>query len=226
MHQFDLLTPDSIEQLMHQSLMLAGISLGELAKKLNISVPTHLDFAKGWPGQLIEKTLGADAGNLDLPDFQHLGVELKTLPINAHGLPQESTYLCRVTLPLTETDFYQSRVWRKCARILWVPVEASHNIPVAERKIGTAVLWSPSTYIEGVLKQDWEELMQMMRLGQFDMLSARLGTYLQLRPKAASARTKVMVTNAEGEYVPIVPKGFYLRPQLTQQIVAEHYVSA
>ena len=31
-------------------------------------------------GELLELALGADAGNLDLPDFQDLGVELDFLP--------------------------------------------------------------------------------------------------------------------------------------------------
>ena len=32
------------------------------------------------------------------PDFQHIGVELKTLPVDQNFRPKESTYVCTVPL--------------------------------------------------------------------------------------------------------------------------------
>lgn len=226
MHQLFVGPPQSEQDLTHRAKFIAGMSLGELADRLAVSVPTNLFHAKGWVGQLLEKALGATAGNLDQPDFEHLGIELKSLPVKANGLPQESTYICRVHLPIEEFDFYQSRVWRKCRHILWVPIEASAHIPVTQRKIGTALLWQPDKRIEAILKQDWEELNDMMRLGQFDRLSAHLGTYLQCRPKAANSQQQIYILNEEGVKTPIVPKGFYLRVHLTQHILLTHYALA
>ena len=57
---------------------IAGLTLGELAAKLDLAVPASLQAAKGWVGQLIEQSLGATATSLPEPDFQHIGVELKT----------------------------------------------------------------------------------------------------------------------------------------------------
>lgn len=227
MHQLPVSLPDSEDCLLQRANALAGMSLGELSERLNEATPVNLLRAKGWVGQLLEKALGASAGNLDLPDFPQLGIELKTLPINPSGHPQESTYLCRVSLPLQQiSHFYESRVWRKCARILWVPIQADTTIPLAQRRIGTALLWSPCAHIESILKQDWEELTDMMRFGQFEQLSAHHGVYLQLRPKAANAKVCVNVTNDQGKEIAIVPKGFYLRPSLTQQILQAHYALA
>lgn len=223
MHQLLPTPPETTSILLERAHHLAGMTLGELANKLDEKAPPNLLRAKGWVGQLLEKALGASAGNLDLPDFPQLGVELKTLPINAQGIPQESTYLCRVSLPLQENEFYLSRVWRKCAHILWIPIQASSQLSLLNRKIGTAILWSPNSHLEATLKKDWEELTQMIRLGQFDKLSAHHGTYLQLRPKAANAKQLVTVTNDQGKSIAIVPKGFYLRSCLTQMILREYY---
>ena len=42
---------------------------------------------------LLETALGATAGSKAEQDFSHLGIELKTLPINAEGFPLETTFV-------------------------------------------------------------------------------------------------------------------------------------
>ena len=202
---------------------LAGKTLGQLAEELNENVPNDLLRAKGWVGQLLEKSLGATAGNRDIPDFPDLGIELKTLPINEKGKPQESTYLCHVTLPLEEVDFFQSRAWSKLANVLWVPIQTHPNQPISERIIGTPLFWSPSKAITRILKTDWDELTERMRLGYYENLSAHQGTYLQLRPKAANSKVLIQVINHMGQAISIVPRGFYLRVDLTQHILSHYY---
>lgn len=225
MHQLPVSPPKSITCLEQRTQMLAGKTLGELANELNEPVPQSLLRAKGWVGQLIEKALGATAGNLDIPDFPELGIELKTLPINQYGKPQESTYLCHVTLPLEEMDFFQSRAWSKLANVLWVPIQTLPNQSIQARMIGTPLFWSPSKHITHILKTDWDELTERMRLGYYENLSAHQGVYLQLRPKAASSNILSQVTNHMGQAISIVPRGFYLRADLTQHILAHHYAS-
>ena len=60
---------------------------------LNMPVPPDLRRDKGWVGQLIEVALGAKAGSKAEQDFAHLGIELKTIPINAQGDPLETTFV-------------------------------------------------------------------------------------------------------------------------------------
>ena len=36
-----------------------------------------------------------------------------------------------------------------------------------------------------LIKEDWEELMEMVSLGQVQQITARYGTIIQMRPKAA-----------------------------------------
>ena len=216
--------PQSEADLLANAESIAGMSLGELAAQLGVAVPTSFQAAKGWVGQLIEHCLGATAASLPEPDFQHIGVELKTLPINRQGHPQESTYVC--TVPLLENTglkWETSWVRRKLQRVLWVPVEAESRLPIATRRIGMALLWTPSPQQEAVLRQDWEELMELIVTGKLEQISAHHGTWLQIRPKAANARTLCTTFDALGVPAETLPRGFYLRPSFTRTLLAEHY---
>ena len=183
-------------------------------------------MAKGWGGQLLEGFLGATASSLPEPDFQQIGVELKTLPINKNGQPCESTYVC--TVPLQNNlnlKWETSWVRNKLKRVLWLPVEGERDIPFAQRRVGMAMLWSPTPEQEQLLKQDWEELMDMVCLGRLDDISARHGEVLQIRPKAAHSRILSQSHSEDGSPGQTLPRGFYLRSQFTRQILQGHYAT-
>lgn len=219
--------PASESELLDNANHIAGLSLAQLANHTGQVVPDSLQSAKGWVGQLIEQCLGATAGSLPEPDFQLIGVELKTLPVNRAGRPQESTYVC--TVPLvnnTGLQWESSWVKRKLSRVLWVPVEADPHLPLAERKVGMALLWSPTPQQAAQLKQDWEELMDLIVTGQLQQISARHGTYLQIRPKAANSRVLCTSFDEDGVPTETLPRGFYLRPTFTQAILDQHYLKA
>ncbi|MFO8025964.1 DNA mismatch repair endonuclease MutH [Thiohalophilus sp.] len=216
--------PDSIEQLLERSRQLAGLHFAELAKNLGEPVPDDQRRAKGWLGQLLEQALGADATSLPEPDFRKLGVELKSLPLNAAGQPRESTYVC--TVPMHDTQQLSwERSWLrlKLQRVLWVPVEANPDIPFHRRRIGTALLWSPSSEEEALLRDDWEDLMELICLGRWEELSARHGRYLQIRPKAAHSRILTAAHDSDGNLCQTLPRGFYLRTSFTRRILEHHY---
>ncbi len=218
--------PKNEAELLKRSQALASLTLGELAKTYHQCMPKSLKQAKGFIGQLIELALGADANNKPEPDFAHLNIELKTLPCNARGEPQESTYVC--TAPLPGEGFRQiwetSTVRKKLSKVLFVPIiEPGLDCPIEARKIGVPILWQPTKEEEAILRQDWEELMDMLHLGSIEKLSARFGTYLQIRPKAAHSRILGRHINESAELAFTGPKGFYLRTILTKKMMAEHY---
>ncbi len=96
-------------------------------------------------------------------------------------------------------------------RVLWVPVEGNRSIPLAERRVGSPLLWSPSEEEDRQLRLDWEELMDMIVLGQVERITARHGEVLQLRPKAVNARALTEAIGARGEPILTLPRGFYLK---------------
>ncbi len=222
-------TPPKTEaELLSRCHQISGITFAALARRYYQTLPHSLTQSKGFIGQLLEYALGASAGNQPEPDFPNLGIELKTIPIDKQGRPRETTYVCTAPINLqAEIETWEdSRVRKKLARVLWIPIEADPFIPLPDRCIGNAQLWSPDPETEARLRQDWEELTHMLHLGQTDNLSAKTGTYLQIRPKAAHSRILNVHINENGEEILINPKGFYLRTQLTQKILAYCYCKA
>lgn len=216
--------PISKAQLLERTQAIAGLTLAELAAQLQINLPVDLKRDKGTVGQLIEIALGASSGSKAEPDFPHLGIELKTLPIDRHGKPLESTYVC--VAPLTGTtgvQFADSWVCRKLQQVLWVPILAEREIALADRVIGHGFLWQPSVLQYQELAQDWEELMEQISLGGLDQIRGAHGKYLQLRPKAANSKALTTGIGALGETVQTLPRGFYLKVSFTRAILAAQF---
>ncbi|MBS9783145.1 MAG: DNA mismatch repair endonuclease MutH [Pasteurella sp.] len=211
-------------ELLTKAQWLAGFTLGEIAKSLNIIVPPDLRRDKGWVGMLIETALGAKAGSKAEQDFAHLGIELKTIPINSQGQPLETTFVSLA--PLTQNNgitWQSSHVRHKLQRVLWIPVEGERQIPLSERRIGQPILWSPTPEQEQQLKQDWEELMELIVLGRLNEINAKIGEVLQLRPKGKNSRSLANAFNQEGERVQSLPLGFYLRKEFTSKILQQFF---
>ncbi|HHF0494141.1 TPA: DNA mismatch repair endonuclease MutH [Haemophilus influenzae] len=212
--------PQTLEQLLSQAQSIAGLTFGELADELHIPVPIDLKRDKGWGGMLLERALGATAGSKAEQDFSHLGVELKTLPINAEGYPLETTFVSLAPLVQnTGVKWENSHVRHKLSCVLWMPIEGSRHIPLRERHIGAPIFWKPTAEQERQLKQDWEELMDLIVLGKLDQITARIGEVMQLRPKGANSRAVTKGIGKNGEIIDTLPLGFYLRKEFTAQIL-------
>lgn len=221
-----LLTPPSSEtELLTQAQRLAGYSLGDLAAMAGLPIPDDLKRDKGWIGMLLELWLGASAGSKPEQDFAALGVELKTIPIDRQGRPLETTFVCVAPLTgNTGVTWETSHVRHKLKRVLWVPVEGERQIPLAERRVGAPLLWSPDEDEEQQLRLDWEELMDMIVLGHVERITARHGEVLQLRPKAANARALTEAIGANGEPILTLPRGFYLKKNFTRALLERHFL--
>lgn len=213
-------SPTSENELMEFATSIAGKTLQHIANINQIDIPEKLSTAKGWVGALIESSLGASAGHLPEPDFQLIGVELKTLPLNVKMQPKESTYVCVVSLDKNdEKNWETSLVKKKLSRVLWVPVEADPDIPLAQRRVGSSFLWSPTTDQEKTLRDDWQELTDMIVMGKLDQITAEHGQYLQIRPKAADSKSLGTGNNEDGDKILTLPRGFYLRASFTRQLL-------
>ncbi len=217
--------PGDEAELLARATALAGYNMGELAAHAGLVLPANLKRDKGWIGVLLERYLGASAGSKPEQDFAAIGVELKTIPVDGAGRPLETTFVC--VAPLTGNSgvtWETSHVRYKLARVLWIPVEGTRDIPLTRRRIGTPLLWSPSPEEEHLLRCDWEELMDLIVLGQVERITARHGEVLQLRPKAANSRALTKATGEFGQPIMTLPRGFYLKKTFTGPMLARHYV--
>ncbi|ERK12197.1 DNA mismatch repair endonuclease MutH [Serratia fonticola] len=218
------LPPENEQQLLARAQALAGFNLGELATRAQISIPKDLKRDKGWVGMLLELYLGAMAGSKPEQDFPELGIELKTIPVDAAGNPLETTFVC--VAPLTGNSgvtWESSHVRHKLARVLWIPVEGERQIPLAQRRVGSPLLWQPNQEETEMLRRDWEELMDLIVLGQVERITARHGEVLQLRPKAANNKALTEATGEQGQPILTLPRGFYLKKNFTRALLARHF---
>ena len=220
-----IIPPADESELLGRASALAGYSLEELAAHAGLVLPANLKRDKGWVGILLERYLGASAGSKPEQDFADIGIELKTIPVDSEGRPLETTFVC--VAPLTGNSgvtWASSHVRYKLARVLWIPVEGSRDIPLSKRRIGAPLLWSPSPEEEALLKQDWEELMDLIVLGQVEKITARHGEVLQLRPKAANSRVLTAAIGEFGQSIMTQPRGFYLKKNFTGSLLARHFL--
>ncbi|MBM4362144.1 MAG: DNA mismatch repair endonuclease MutH [Deltaproteobacteria bacterium] len=216
--------PATEEELLARARRLAGQRLGEVARSVGVEPPADLRRAKGFTGQLLERVLGATARSRAAPDFEELGIELKTLPVGPGGVPVESTFVCTIDpRAIGDVEWETSLVRAKLARVLFLPVEGERRIPVAERRLGTALLWTPSSEQEAALRADWEELAGILGRGELDGVTGHMGTWLQVRPKAEHSRARRRGTERDGTPVATLPRGFYLRARFTAALLAEHF---
>lgn len=213
--------PATQADLITRAQTLAGQSLGELAEQLGMTYPQDPRQAKGWVGVLIERYLGAYAGPSAQPDFPHLGIELKTLPLNHQGKPKESTYVCVAELQAEPgLRWKDSLVCQKLSQVLWVGYQAERDIPWQHRCVIDAFLWQPSEEDRAILRQDWEEAMEFISFGRLDEVRSQYGQYLQIRPKAADAQQLTTTVGPSGEAIRTLPRGFYLRTSFTHRLWA------
>jgi len=209
------LPPADEDELRTRGRALAGRTLGEIAGQLGACPPRDLRRDRGWVGRLLGAALGTDASPRSRPDFSALGIELKSLPVSRDGRTLESTFVCAVSRQRDTAPVWEdSALRRKLARVLWVPVLAEPGLSPAQRRVGMPWLWSPTPGEAEVLRADWEELLQILRLEGTEFLDGRYGNYLQLRPQGAPA-------GEDG-----VSWSFYLRPHFTARLLRIHYAPA
>jgi DNA mismatch repair protein MutH len=82
-------------------------------------------------------------------------------------------------------------------------------------------LWSPSAEQERVLKDDFDEILGRVGANGVEGLSARVGRWMQLRPKAAHGGVRTRAPGADGGLIETVPRGFYLRARFTGAILRD-----
>jgi DNA mismatch repair protein MutH len=211
--------PGCRRELEIRAAALAGRSVAEVAAALALPLPASHRRGKGFVGQLAERALGADPLAGERPDFPDLGVELKTLPVDAHGRPTESTFVCSIDMAAADTEEWErSRLRHRLACVLWLPVSAAKLGPLPARRFGEARLWAPRPETLVLLQADWEDLMGAIGAGRAGTLTAREGRVLQVRPKAANARVRTLAPGPDGPQQAL-PLGFYLRTAFTTAVL-------
>lgn len=214
--------PESLAALLAHARALIGAELGEIADALGLPVPPGQVRTKGWPGQILERELGVEAGGVRGPDFAALGVELKTVPVGPDLAPRESTAVCQIDPIAIAADSWEtSYVRQKLRRVLFVALEVTPDDgSVGARRVAGVRLWSPDAGEERALRADFELFVRgYFRQGRTSEITGHLGQVLQVRPKGKNANDRRAGYDAEGRPARVGKCGFYLRAAFVAAIL-------
>jgi DNA mismatch repair protein MutH len=219
-----LMEPDGtqLEALLGHARALVGVTLADLADGMGLPVPVGTLRTKGWPGQIIERELGAGEAGGRGTDFEGLGLELKTVPVETDLTPRESTAVCQIDpVEISGESWDTSYVRHKLARVLFIALEVPEDSPnVGDRRVAAVRLWSPSPAEELLLRADFELFVRgFFRKGRGAEITGHHGVALQVRPKGRNAADVRRAYGPDGAVVQIGKCGFYLRPTFVGPIV-------
>jgi DNA mismatch repair protein MutH len=214
--------PRDEQELSARAAALAGLRLGELAETLGFRLGGDAKQTKGTQGTLVERLLGAGGRSGATHDFPALSIELKTLPVTPEGRPRESTFVCSFSLATADrAEWASSWARAKLGCVLWVPIVTPAGAPMAERRVGTPLLWRPTAAQEQVLAADFDEILGLIGAGHVEALTARTGRFLQARPKAAHSRVRTRAFGPDDELMEALPRGLYLRAFFTGALLRD-----
>lgn len=219
---------EELAALLAHARALIGVELGDLADQLGLPAPAGAGAerrSKGWAGQIIERELGVETGGGRGPDFARLGLELKTVPIDANGKPRESTAVCQIDpLAIAGESWETSAVREKLARVLFIALEVpSGTHAIAERRVSIVRLWSPSPDQDQQLRADFDLFVrEYFRRGRVDAITGHLGRVLQVRPKGRNAADRRDGYDELGRATLVGKCGFYLRPTFVAGLLRSH----
>jgi DNA mismatch repair protein MutH len=212
-----------VDALLAHARALVGVELGALADALGLPVPVGRVRTKGWSGQVIEHELGVAVGGARGPDFEALGIELKTVPVTPALEPLESTAVCQIDpIAIAGESWETSYARAKLARVLFVALEVPSGArTVADRRVAAVRLWAPAPDEESLLRADFELFVRdYFRRGRAAEITGHLGAALQVRPKGRDATDLRAAYDAAGQPTRVGKMGFYLRPAFVARILA------
>ena len=216
--------PIDVFELQERLDLIVGRTIAELAILAKVPIPKHNKSAKGLAGQLVEIFLGAHAGNLAKPDFPHLGIELKTVPINFKCSPIASTYVCMANLhPRRFVPFKESTLYHKIRSLLLVFLLTTTSMPIWERVVAGYCFYEPEPHIMQQIEVDYNEFQELILLGNTSKIDGSYGNILQMLPKGANANDTVLVRNEESETIATMSRGYYLRNSFTKNVIQRYW---
>ncbi len=218
--------PKSFDELIESLNSICGKTFLELCDMCKVSLPISTVHGKGFAGELIELCLGASAGNASIPDFPNLGLELKTVPVDDNLEPLESMFISYAPLTnMRNLTFEQSSLFAKISRVLFVIIHAPRSESLESRKVLGYFFYSPTKDEMSLIARDFYELMELVKTGQIECITARFGTVIQMRPKCANGKALTDCIGPLGVFIKTRPRGFYMRRKFIKELLKKYWIT-
>ena len=168
-------------------------------KTLNEAIPNYertFNGGRGTFGLILETGyFGLERNNESRPDFEEVGIELKSSPLkrlrNGELRAKERISLSMIDyniLAYEKGPLYSTSFWTKIKRLLLVFYEYSPQLSVLDYPIRIVRLWEFPDDDKLVLAKDWELIKSYVDKGQAHLLSEGLTNYLGAATKGASSK--------------------------------------
>jgi DNA mismatch repair protein MutH len=132
---------------------------------------------KGRVGQYVEAYFGLETNNESGPDFPHLGVELKTVPMRRHKSgrslsAKERTFITQINYDLIyRQPFEQSSLDTKTRRTLYVFYEWQRDQPTTETSVLRAYLHERDAAAVDMAIRAYDHVVAQVHAGRAHLLS-------------------------------------------------------
>lgn len=166
-----------------------------LANFCRVAEPEIQGYAKGYFGQLVERAyFGIENNSRSGPDFEEVGLELKTSPLKQTG---KDRYVSKERLvlgiinyfELLDQDFESSDFWHKNSSILLIfYLHEKEKLPI-EYIIKIVGEWGFASDDFEIIKKDWLHIKSMVEKGMAHELSEGQTYYLGACTKGANSKT-------------------------------------
>ncbi len=190
---------------------------------------TSYNTGKGSLGQIVEEAVfGYKINSKKDADFSEVGMELKVVPlkkvkISNTGLAKREGLSVkeRIVLSIIDYEAVVNECWennslnKKMLKLLLMFYIHEKDIPKLDQYFRLVSKWEPSPSDMEVLKEDWNTIVDKIRLGRAHELSEGDTLYLGAATKGSSAKT---VRNQPYSSIPAKQRAFSLKRNYADQI--------
>ena len=90
--------PKTEKELLNKAYGLTGVKILDFCSLFNKFFDKNFINSKGYIGKILEIYLGASGGNMPIPDFPNLDIELKTIPLSKRMYPKGNLKVCSTSM--------------------------------------------------------------------------------------------------------------------------------
>ncbi len=182
-------------------------NLISFANILNIGYTQNINIKKikndkGIIGKIIENIFQIKNKNDSDADWNDIGLELKTIPLNKKLNPKELTKICIIKKNNIKVNWEKSQVYKKIKNILWIPYEGSVKIAISKKRILIPFIYTLTNKEEKIIKNEWEIIIESFLFCNNNNFFIKEGEFLKLNK------------NKKKSYITI-----YLKKKFTKKIL-------
>lgn len=183
----------SVTSIVEYARHLVGSTLREQTHLQRID---DIHRRKGSFGNALEKYyFQYDINSNPHPDFEKVGLELKTTPVKrnrdgSYSAKERLVFSMIDYMRVVDEDFEHSNFLEKARKVLLVTYEWRPNVDPLDYRIVLASLWGLPSKDMPQIKRDWETVVNKIRAGHAEDISSSDTMYLEACTKASNSRVR------------------------------------